>query len=88
MPVMRSAASMVLESIIAGIAKTAMNDVTTSDQTNSGTRSSDMPGARCVKAVAMISTAVMKVLTSTSVTLCDQTSTRLPGGESGPASGT
>ena len=63
----------------AGIAKMIMNDVTSCAQTNSGMRLSDMPGARCLKTVVMISTAPTSVLISTSVTICDQTSTRLPG---------
>lgn len=87
-PVMRSAASIVLESITAGMAKTIMNEVTTIVHTNSGMRFRDMPGARCLNAVVMTSIAPISVLTSTSVTICDHTSTRLPGEKSGPASGT
>ena len=44
-------------SITAGIAKMTMNAVTSIAQTNSGMRSSDMPGARSLKTVTMISTA-------------------------------
>ena len=47
----------VLASITAGIAKMIMNDVTSIAQTKSGMRLSDMPGARCLKTVTMISTA-------------------------------
>ena len=61
------------------MAKRIMKDVTTCAQTNSGIRFSDIPGARSLKAVVMISTAPTSVLISTSVTICDQTSTRLPG---------
>ncbi len=47
-----------------------------------------MPGARCLKTVTMISTAATSAAISVKVTICAQTSTRLPGEYSGPASGT
>src|SRR5579883_1574330 len=77
--VIRSAASMVLDSMTAGMAKMIMNDVTTMTQTNSGIRLRDMPGARCLNTVATISTAPARLLISTRVTIWDQASTRLPG---------
>ena len=46
-----------LATMIAGIAKMMQKEVTSIDQTNSGMRSSDMPGARCLKTVTTISTA-------------------------------
>ncbi len=77
--VIRSVASIVLQSMTDGIAKMTMNDVAIWAQTNSGMRLSDIPGARSLNAVVMISTAPISVLISTIVTICDQTSTRLPG---------
>jgi hypothetical protein len=47
-----------------------------------------MPGARCFSTVTMISTATASAATSVKVIICAQTSARLPGECSGPASGT
>src|SRR6266404_6880057 len=65
-----------------------MNDMITWDDTKSGTRLSDIPGARCLKTVVMISTAPMRPAISVKVIICAQTSIRLPGEYAGPASGT
>ena len=85
--VSRSIESIVLHSVTAGIANRIMNDAISTDHTNSGTRLSDMPGARSLKTVAMTLTAPDMLPISTSVTICDQASTRLPGEYSGPDSG-
>ena len=61
-----------------GIAKMTMNEVTTCAQTKSGSRFSDMPTARCLKTVVMISTAPTSPEISVSVIICAQKSTRLP----------
>ena len=71
----------------AGMAKTIMNDTTSIDHTKSGMRLSDIPGARILKIVTMISTAATSAAISVNVTTCAQTSTRLPGEYSGPESG-
>ena len=84
----RSIDSIVLHSMTAGIAKRIMNPVMTCDQTNRGSRFSPIPGAFCLKTVVMISTAPTSVLISTSVTICDHRSTRLPTPYSGPDNGT
>ena len=65
-----------------------MNAVTSCAQTNSGMRLSDMPGARCLNTVTMISTAAISAEISVKVTIWAQKSARLPGENSGPASGT
>src|SRR5256885_1927985 len=72
----------------AGIAKITMNDVTTIAQTRTGTRLSDMPTARCLKTVVMISTAPTSADISVSVTMSAQISPRFPGENCAPASGT
>src|SRR3954471_8046808 len=78
----------VLASITAGIAKITMNEVTTCAQTKIGTRLGDMPGARILNAVVMISTDTASAATSVNVMSCAHTSARLPGEYSGPDSGT
>jgi hypothetical protein len=70
------------------MAKRTMNDITTIAHTKSGTRLSDIPGARCLNVVTMISIAPTMAAISVKVTICAHTSTRLPGEYSGPASGT
>ncbi len=70
-----------------GIATSTMNDMTTIAQTNSGTRLSDMPGARCLKTVTITSIAATIAAISVNVIICAQMSTRLPGENSGPARG-
>ncbi len=70
--------SAVLATMIAGMAKMTMNDVTTMPQTNTGTRFNDMPGARILKEVTMISTATAIAETSVNVIICAHTSDRLP----------
>jgi hypothetical protein len=71
-----------------GIEHTTMNAVTSSAQTNSGMRLSDMPGARSLKIVTMRHTATPRPDVSVNETSCAQTSERLPMPNSGPASGT
>jgi hypothetical protein len=83
----RSIASIMLAVAMNGIATSTMNDMMTMDHTNSGTRFSDIPGARCLKTVAMISIAATMAAISVNVIICAQMSTRLPGENSGPASG-
>ncbi len=68
-----------LASIIAGIANSTMNAVTTCAQTKIGTRLSDIPGARILRAVTMISTDTASAATSVKVISCAHTSARLPG---------
>ena len=48
---------MTSETMTAGMANITMNDWTSMDQTKRGTRSSDIPAARCLNMVAMISIA-------------------------------
>src|SRR4051794_32920129 len=79
---------MVLATITAGMAKMMRKDVTSIDQTNTGMRSSVMPGARCLNVVTMISTATASADTSVKVIICAHTSARFPGEYSGPESGT
>ena len=74
--------------MIAGIAMMMRNEVTSMLQTNSGMRSSDMPGARCLKIVTAISTATASAETSVKVIICAQMSARLPAPNCGPDSGT
>jgi hypothetical protein len=66
----RSIASIRLAVATQGIAKRIMNAVTSWAQTKSGIRPSDMPGARCLKMVTMISTAAMMEAISVNVTVC------------------
>jgi hypothetical protein len=49
---------------------------------------SDIPGARCLRIVATMLTAAANEPISVKVIICAQTSTRFPGENSGPASGT
>ncbi len=51
-------------------------------------RLSDIPGARCLKMVVMRLTATASDEISVKVIICAQTSTRLPGLNCGPESGT
>src|SRR3954463_16007832 len=84
----RSVASMsVLAVATAGIANTTMNATTSCDQTNTGMRFSDMPGARILNVVTMMFTATHSAEISVNVTTCAQTSTRWPGEYCGPESG-
>jgi hypothetical protein len=85
--VSRSIESIVLHSVTAGMAKRIMNDAMRIDQTNSGMRLRLMPGARHFRIVTIIDTAPAIEPISTSVTICDHTSTRFPGLKSGPARG-
>jgi len=71
-----------------GIENTVMNDTTSIAQTKMGMRLSDMPGARCLHSVTMISTAATSPTISVNVTTCAQTSVRFPWEYSGPESGT
>ena len=64
---------------IDGIAKITISAVTSIDQTNSGIRLSDMPGARALKMVATSSTDTASAATSVKVMSCAQKSARLPG---------
>src|SRR5689334_23938272 len=89
MLIARSVASMrVLPVATDGMANTIMNDTTSCAQTNSGTRLSDMPGARILNTVTMMFTAATRAAISVNVTTCAQTSTRWPGEYCGPESGT
>jgi hypothetical protein len=65
-----------------------MKAITSIAHTKSGIRLSDMPGARCLKIVTMICVAPMSPDISVNVTVCAQMSTRFPGENSGPESGT
>src|SRR5438132_8946858 len=60
----RSRINAVLAIITAGMAKITMKEITTSDQTKIGTRLSDIPGVRILKAVVMTDTATARLLTS------------------------
>src|SRR5881392_2958334 len=80
--------SAVLATMIAGMARMTRNDVTSIDQTNSGIRSSDMPGARDLKTVTTIVTATASAETSVKVIICAQMSARLPAPYCGPDKGT
>ena len=62
----------------AGMAKHTMKLVTSIAQTNSGILLSDMPGARCLKIVLMVLTAIASEDSSVKVIICAQKSTRLP----------
>src|SRR6185437_6822258 len=85
----RSVASMsVLPTATAGMAKTIMNATTSCAHTNSGTRFSDIPGARILNTVTMMFTAAHSAAISVNVTTCAQTSTRCPGEYAGPDNGT
>ena len=79
---------MMLATMIDGIAMMMQNEVTSIAQTNSGMRSSDMPGARCLNTVTTISTATASAETSVKVIICAQMSERLPAPYCGPESGT
>ena len=59
--------SAVLATMTAGIGKITMKDVTTIAHTNTGMRLSDIPGARILNAVTMISTATAIADTSVNV---------------------
>ena len=71
-----------------GIAKMIMNAATNWAHTNSGMRFSDIPGARILSVVAMITIAPMSAEISVNVIICAQTSTRFAGEYAGPESGT
>ena len=75
----RSIASIVLATMMAGMAKMTMNAVTSIAHTNSGIRLSDMPGQRIFSVVTMSSTAATSAAISVNVISCAQMSTRLPG---------
>ena len=77
-----------LASMMAGIAMITRKEVTSIDHTNSGMRSSDMPGARCLRMVTTISTDTASAETSVKVIICAQMSARLPAAYCGPDSGT
>ena len=78
---------MVLQRVTAGIAKITMKLAMRIDHTNSGMRLRLMPGARILKIVVIKETAPASEPISTSVTICDHTSTRWPALYSGPESG-
>src|SRR3569833_1389466 len=85
----RSVASIsVLAVATAGIAKMTMNATTSCAHTNTGIRLSDMPGARSLNVVTMMFTATHSAEISVNVTTCAHTSTRCPGENAGPDSGT
>ncbi|MGY4513170.1 hypothetical protein ACVIN2_006624 [Bradyrhizobium sp. USDA 3650] len=65
--------------MIDGIANITRKLVTSMAQTNSGMRSSVMPGARSLNTVTTISTETASAATSVNVIICAQTSTRLVG---------
>ena len=73
--------------ITEGMAKMTMNDVISCAQQNSGRRFNDMPGARSLKMVTISSIAPTSADISVKFTSCAHTSMRLPGENSGPASG-
>src|SRR5439155_9468262 len=87
-PTRRSRINDVLATTIAGIARMIKNEVTSIDQTNSGMRSSDIPGARCFNTVTTISTATASADSSVKVIICAQISARLPEPYCGPDNGT
>jgi hypothetical protein len=72
----------------AGMANMTMKLTMTIDQTKSGTRLSDIPGARILNAQTVISTATMSAENSVKVIICAHVSARLPGSNVGPESGT
>ncbi len=78
---------MLLASMTAGMANTTMNACTSIAQTNSGIRDSAIPGARCLKMVAMTLTAPPSAASSVNVIICAHVSVRLPGEKAGPDSG-
>ena len=85
----RSIASIIVLAIATeGMANRIMNDTTRMDHTYSGMRLSDIPGARILRIVTIISIAATSAAISVNVTTCAHTSTRLPGAYSGPDSGT
>jgi hypothetical protein len=77
----------VLATMIAGAMMT-QKEVTSMAQTNSGIRSSDMPGARCFSTVTTISTATASAAISVKVIICARMSARLPLPYCGRESGT
>ena len=70
------------------MANSTMNDWISIAQTKSGIRLRVIPGARILKMVTISSTAAASAAISVNVIDCAQTSTRLPGANSGPDSGT
>src|SRR3954471_1929046 len=80
--------SMVLANITDGMANRMENEVVSCDQHITGMRFSDMPGARSLKMVVMISMATTSAETSVKVIICAQMSARFPGEKAGPESGT
>src|SRR4051794_31276618 len=87
-PMVRSFSSMtLLETITAGIANSTINDWSNMLQQYTGIRFNDMPGARILMMVAMISVATHSAEISVNVIICAQKSTRLPGEYCGPESG-
>ena len=79
---------MVVATTIAGNDRMMVKAVTSIAQTNSGMRSSVMPGARCLNTVTTISTAMASAAISVKVIIWAQTSARLPAPNCGPDSGT
>src|SRR4051812_4883970 len=77
----------VLPIITAGIANRIMIETTSIAQTNSGTRFSDMPGARILKNVTAMQIAATSDASSENVISCAHTSARFPYAYSGPDSG-
>ena len=69
----------------AGIANMIMNEITSIDQTKSGMRLSDIPGARILNAVTTTSTATISPDISVKVIICAQVSTRFPGANRYPS---
>jgi hypothetical protein len=87
-PISRSAISMPDASATDGIEKMIIMATTRIAQTKMGIRASVMPGARCLRMVATMTTAAASAEISVKVTICAQTSMRLPAEYSGPANGT
>ena len=83
-PSMRSNCTRLAASITIGIAKMIITDVTSDAQTNSGMRRSDMPGARILRMVVVMSTATISPIASVRLTSMFQTSARLPMPYCGP----
>ena len=79
---------MPLSSMTAGIPKMTMKAITSIDHTSSGKRSRDRPGARNLNVVTTISMAPTRAAISVNVIICAHMSTRLPGENWGPDSGT
>ncbi len=87
-PTSRSLSSIPLASATLGMERITISEVTRIAQANKGMRSRLIPGARCLRMVAVSTTATDSAATSVKVTICAQMSARLPTPYSGPESGT